>query len=106
MLRLEASRNAILLNAACGLFLMESDYGLFDTAISYLKEAYDRFTQDSQDPDYAVTSLDDEGNQTWLNEPGPSRTPLSQIEDEKEIERRFEEIKEKLEDLEDDPEED
>lgn len=56
----------------------------------------------SQEAD--VVALDDEANQTWMDNPGPSQTPLSQLDDEDEIRRRREQVTRQIAELEPDEE--
>lgn len=46
------------------------------------------------DTEGEFVDLTTEANQAWLDEPGPSFTPLHKLEDEDEIEERREEIRE------------
>ena len=51
---------------------------------------------DDEQPAPPVISLTDEANMCWLDEPGPSRTPLSQVSDPEEIEQRRANAQKKL----------
>lgn len=55
-------------------------------------------------PEADVVALDDEANQTWMDNPGPSQTPSSQLDDEDEIRRRREQVTRQIAELEPDEE--